>query len=160
MHTTPHHTTQRGFESEDIIHVDGEVDPVRDIAVITGELLAKDISLVTGLIAKMESNPRQLKMGGKEAEAELACYKAYEAFMTDAAGPRQVRFGRWSAIEVEYLNKLNLLTAKPMAYVIYLAAAARCCAPLRAAARRCAPLRFADPLRSRARWRLDTFSRL
>ena len=148
MHTTPHHTTQRGFESEDIIHVDGEVDPVRDIAVITGELLAKDISLVSGLIAKMESNPRQLKMGGKEAEAELACYKAYEAFMTDAAGPRQVRFGRWSAIEVEYLNKLNLLTAKPMAYVS--------CSH----GGRCAPLRFAGPLRSRARWRLDTFSRL
>jgi obg-like ATPase 1 len=125
---------QRGFESEDIIHVDGEVDPVRDIAVITGELLAKDISLVSGLIAKMESNPRQLKMGGKEAEAELACYKAYEAYMTDAAGPRQVRFGRWSAIEVEYLNKLNLLTAKPMAYVFHVAAAAlRTSAALRSA---------------------------
>lgn len=44
------------FDDEEVIHVDGEVNPIRDLATINDELRLKDIELLNGAIEKMEKN--------------------------------------------------------------------------------------------------------
>lgn len=44
------------FDDEEVIHVDGEVNPIRDLETINDELRLKDIELLNGAIEKMEKN--------------------------------------------------------------------------------------------------------
>lgn len=44
------------FDDEEVIHVDGEVNPIRDLATINDELRLKDIELLNAAIEKMEKN--------------------------------------------------------------------------------------------------------
>lgn len=58
----------RCFESSDIHHVDGSIDPLRDIEVINTELLLADI---TAMERRQQRNEKKAKGGDKEAKAEL-----------------------------------------------------------------------------------------
>ena len=44
------------FDDDEVIHVDGEVNPIRDLETINDELRLKDIELLNGAIEKMEKN--------------------------------------------------------------------------------------------------------
>ncbi|MCB1208105.1 MAG: redox-regulated ATPase YchF [Verrucomicrobiales bacterium] len=59
----------RCFENSDIHHVDGNVDPIRDIEVINTELILADLEAVT---RRKERNEKKAKSGDKEAKAEIA----------------------------------------------------------------------------------------
>eukprot|EP00937_MAST-01D_sp_MAST-1D-sp2_P001744 g1744.t1 len=106
----------RAFEGDDVTHVDGSVDPTRDMTVITGELLAKDINNIHNKVEGMRANVAR-GVGGKEKKFEFETLEKILAFMKDESGPRQVRFGRWSANEIDIINSLNMLTAKPVIYL-------------------------------------------
>ena len=103
----------RAFEGDEVTHVDGSVDPVRDINVITNELLTKDIINVTNKIEGMRANVAR-GVGGKEKKQEFEILEKILAFMKDESGKRQVRFGMWGAHDIDVLNSNNLLTAKPV----------------------------------------------
>ncbi|KAI3744037.1 hypothetical protein L1987_57109 [Smallanthus sonchifolius] len=101
------------FEDPDIIHVDDSVDPVRDLEVITAELRLKDIEFMERRIEDLEksmkrSNDKQLKI-----EHEV-CLKV----KTWLESGKDVRLGDWKAAEVEILNTFQLLTAKPVVYLV------------------------------------------
>eukprot|EP01041_Mallomonas_annulata_P007642 gene7642-15645_t len=55
----------RAFESEDLTHAEGSVDPIRDIEIIQQELFEKDKEIVRGLIVSMERNILQEKEGNE-----------------------------------------------------------------------------------------------
>lgn len=109
----------RVFDSEDIIHVEGDVNPIRDIDMINHELIVKDLD-------KCETNLASIKVQlGRNAklqhlqEASQCLEKVIELLKAD----KPVRCNKWSGKEMEYLNTLLLLTAKPMVYLLNLSPA-------------------------------------
>ena len=94
----------------------GSVDPIRDLDIIHGELLKKDIALVSGKVEASRKNVER-KLGGKEAKEE---FDALEKTLKWMETGKEVRQGEWSAAEIEVLNKHQLLTAKPVIYLVNL----------------------------------------
>ncbi|KAI8868053.1 GTP-binding protein YchF [Ramicandelaber brevisporus] len=108
----------RVFEDPDVPHVEGTLDPVRDMVIIHEELRLKDLELLSGRIAQLE---KQVKRGangnqmmGKAWKTELdVLVRAHDWIGAD----KDVRNGEWSEADIEILNPLQLLTAKPMVYL-------------------------------------------
>lgn len=102
----------RCFDDNNVIHVDGTVDPVRDKEIIDTELQLKDLETVIKKIQKVE---KMAKTGGdKEAK------KAYEVCTTvknHLESGRSVRTAPLTENDQEYIEDLFLLTAKPVLYV-------------------------------------------
>lgn len=106
----------RCFDDAEIIHVEGDVDPVRDLNIISDELRIKDIEFVE---KNLEGLRKQTARGGqslemKKLKEEQAIVESVLAFLQSG---KEVRKGNWAPKEVEVINKLLLLTAKPVIYV-------------------------------------------
>lgn len=100
----------RCFEDEDVTHVMGAVDPVRDREVIEFELALADLGTVE---KRLDKTRRSARTGDKEALAELpALERAYE-FLKDGRGLWEAKL---SADESATLAPLSLLTSKPVLY--------------------------------------------
>ncbi|MEO8576010.1 MAG: redox-regulated ATPase YchF [Gemmatimonadales bacterium] len=100
----------RCFEDEDVTHVMGKVDPVRDREVIEFELALSDLGAVE---KRLDKTRRTARTGDKEALAELpALERAYE-FLKDGRGLWEAKL---TADEVAALAPLSLLTTKPVLY--------------------------------------------
>jgi len=106
----------RGFAGDEVVHVEGNVDPMRDLDIIHNELRLKDIAIVS---AKVEANRKAIenKRGGKEAKEE---WEAQVRVLEHLQSGKDVRIGDWGNVDVEAINKLNLVTAKPMIYLVNL----------------------------------------
>lgn len=102
----------RLFDSEEISHVEGGVDPIRDMEIIHNELRQKDLA---NLKKRMEPLIRQAK-GDRQKKFELDTLQKLVAMMEQEG--KDVRFGDWNAKEIEVINPLNLLTAKPIIYLL------------------------------------------
>eukprot|EP00697_Spironema_sp_BW2_P015785 gnl/Spiro4/6763_TR3495_c0_g1_i1.p1 gnl/Spiro4/6763_TR3495_c0_g1~~gnl/Spiro4/6763_TR3495_c0_g1_i1.p1 ORF type:complete len:446 (+),score=128.82 gnl/Spiro4/6763_TR3495_c0_g1_i1:42-1340(+) len=108
----------RAFDDEDVIHVEGDVDPVRDLEIIADELLMKDIDVVTKKKEELERTTARNPTATREKKLELeALTRIFEHVCTQR---KQVRFGEWRAYDVELLNELQLLTAKPVIVLVNL----------------------------------------
>jgi len=103
----------RIFEDGEVTHVEGAVDPVRDLEIVTEELLLKDIELVEKLLDATQRSLAHSKDKKKKAELEVLL-KLKEVL----AEKKQIRLYDWKAVEIEVLNSLQLLTAKPVVYII------------------------------------------
>jgi len=101
----------RCFEDPDVVHVDGEVNPIRDIEVINIELMLADLASDE---KRLEKTQKTAKSGNKEALAELA---ALEKVQKGLAEGIPVRGQDLSHEEGERLRSLFLLTQKPVLYV-------------------------------------------
>lgn len=103
----------RAFQDPNVIHVDGEIDPVRDADTIGIELALADLETLTKRHQNVE---RQLKSGRtKDLEAELAVLgRAKEAVEKGT----QLRDLEWTDDERKMLKGLALLTLKAMLYVV------------------------------------------
>ncbi|HEX2792221.1 MAG TPA: redox-regulated ATPase YchF [Candidatus Paceibacterota bacterium] len=100
----------RFFDDPDVIHVHGEVDPVRDIEVINLELVLADTEAVT---KRREKLARDVKSGNKDAVAEdAALAKAQHALQKGELA----RSAGLSPEERKLIKSLNLLTMKPILY--------------------------------------------
>ena len=106
----------RAFSSDEIVHVEGRVDPVADLEIIHAELRLKDLAIVTAKVDGMRKNVER-KVGGKEALEEFQCLEKMQALMTEG---KDLREGSWSPAEVDVVNKYNMITAKPMVYLVNL----------------------------------------
>ncbi|KAI1503724.1 putative GTP-binding protein [Biscogniauxia marginata] len=109
----------RCFDDAEIIHVEGDVNPVRDLDIIAEELRLKDIEFVEKAI---ENSKKKTRMGGqslelKKAKEEEATIEKILAWLKDG---KDVRKGAWAPKEVEVINTLFLLSAKPVVYLVNL----------------------------------------
>ncbi|KAL9123721.1 MAG: hypothetical protein Q9217_006876 [Psora testacea] len=109
----------RCFDDAEIIHVEGDVDPVRDLTIISEELRIKDIEFVE---KALENLKKQTRRGGqslemKKLKEEEATVEKILAWLKDG---KDVRKENWTPKEVEVINPLFLLTAKPVVYLVNL----------------------------------------
>lgn len=105
----------RAFTDPDVTHVEDRIDPVEDLKIIFSELRAKDLERVNNYIENINKvTGRGLK---KEQKDEL---EMCERFKESLEKGTDIRFGEWSGREVEFLNTLQLLTAKPSVYLVNL----------------------------------------
>lgn len=100
----------RCFEDGNIIHVDGSVDPARDIETINLELIFSDLEILERRIAKTTKTSK----ADKSAEKELAMLNRLKDFMEK--GRLAKDFETEDEEEEEYLGEYNLLTSKPVIY--------------------------------------------
>ncbi len=100
----------RCFEDENIVHVEGSVDPARDIEVINTELLLKDME---SLEKRIEKTQKQTKTGDKKAKEELAFYERLEAHLNEGSAARSFEV---RSDEEAWMQSLFFLTRKPMLY--------------------------------------------
>lgn len=103
----------RCFESADIIHVEQDVDPVRDIDTVNTELLLKDMETVD---KRLESLEKEAKGGKKEAVVALEILKAYKSALDQ--GISAFPYGQDHAEARPLFKELGLLTAKPVIYLL------------------------------------------
>jgi obg-like ATPase 1 len=102
----------RIFEDSEVTHVMDTIDPIRDLEIIQEELMLKDIASVTVEVEKLEKVVHR----EKHRKPELEAYKKVEELLKQHNRP--VRFGDWKPSEIEYINNLQLLTAKPVVYLV------------------------------------------
>ncbi|ORX51198.1 GTP-binding protein YchF [Hesseltinella vesiculosa] len=103
----------RCFKNEDITHVENNVDPVRDLEIIQDELQIKDEEAVErelNLLVRASKN----KSTALEVKEKLKTVEQVGVFL---ANGKNIRNGDWSHEQVNVINGLHLLTAKPMVYV-------------------------------------------
>lgn len=102
----------RCFDDENVTHVDGSVNPVRDKEIIDMELQLKDLETVESRIQKVQ---KQAQTGGdKSAKALLEVLLKYKAALLEGKSARTVELSKEEAI---IAKDLFLLTTKPVLYV-------------------------------------------
>ena len=102
----------RCFESDEIIHVSGSVDPLRDVETIHTELLLADLAT---LEKRIERLAKQAKSGDKAAKAEEEMLSKIRA-MIDAGRAARL-YTPQNPDETLWLKQLQLLTYKPMMFI-------------------------------------------
>jgi len=105
----------RCFEDENIVHVDGSVDPVRDMETINLELIFADMDTMDRRIDRAQKNS---KSGDKKLLAEVDFLKTIKAHLESG---KPVRSMELSEEEQEFVHSLFLLTDKPVIYVANIA---------------------------------------
>ena len=102
----------RCFDDENITHVDGTIDPIRDKEIIDTELQLKDLETIESRYAKTQ---KVASTGNKDAKIEFAVLQAYKDCLESGKNARTVEFE--SKEEQEAAKNLFLLTSKPVLYV-------------------------------------------
>jgi len=103
----------RCFDDDNITHVDGTVDPVRDKEIIDYELQIKDLETIDARIAKTQ---KQAQTGGdKVAKMQYEVLKQYKEALEKGLPARSVSFE--TVDEQRFAKELFLLTSKPVMYV-------------------------------------------
>ncbi|XP_022093917.1 obg-like ATPase 1 isoform X2 [Acanthaster planci] len=106
----------RAFEDDDVTHVEGDVNPVRDLSIIFEELRLKDESILDQRVTELEK--KAVRGGDKKLKPEFeALAKVQKHVKEDKRPVRQIE---WNSLEIEILNKHLLFTAKPMIYLVNL----------------------------------------
>jgi GTP-binding protein YchF len=100
----------RCFDDDDVLHVMGSVDPVRDREVIEFELALADLATVE---KRLDRARRTAKTGDKEAAAEAAVLERAHEFLKDGRGLWEAKL---TPEQLAVLEPLSLLTAKPILY--------------------------------------------
>ncbi len=101
----------RCFTDENVVHVDGSVDPVRDKEIIDTELILKDMETVEKRIEKLK---KQAKSGQKEDKKKLEIAQHILEELGKGQPARAINFDEGEAILVK---DMLLLTAKPVLYI-------------------------------------------
>ena len=101
----------RCFENDNIIHVEGKVNPVYDKEIIDAELQLRDLDSVEKKISKVE---RTAKSGDAAAKKELVVLLAFKEALNAGKNARSVKA---TEEDLKAVADLQLLTAKPVIYV-------------------------------------------
>ena len=101
----------RAFEDDDIVHVNGKVDPTDDIDTINTELILADLQTIENALPKLEKDLRGKKIEPEYMEAVKQAKQILEAGETLDKAAREGRFDKDSVYD------LHLMTAKPFIYV-------------------------------------------
>ncbi len=98
----------RAFDNPDVVHVLGEVEPIRDIEVIETELMLADLESIEKMISK---NTGYVKSGDKEAIAKMEKLEKIKKALSDGKPASDCGYSK------EEVWDFNLLTVKPILYV-------------------------------------------
>jgi len=105
----------RAFDDTEVVHVEDRIDPVEDIEIIAGELLAKDLARIGD---KLEDISKKTRGGiSKEQKEEIAIVEKIKE--TLEAGT-EIRKATWTTKEIDFLNTMGFLTAKPVVFLVNL----------------------------------------
>ena len=99
----------RVFVDDDVIHVDGAVNPVSDIETINTELILADLQTIENRLPKLEKEARK----DPELAAQVGAVQKAQSILNEG---RTISAAS-GEIDLELLNELHLLTAKPFLYV-------------------------------------------
>lgn len=102
----------RCFDNDNIVHVDGSVDPIRDKETIDMELQLKDLETVD---KKLEKVKRAARTGNKDAQKEEAVLLAIKTGLEAGTSVRAIDIEEESRIE--FVKPLQFITDKPVMYV-------------------------------------------
>jgi obg-like ATPase 1 len=105
----------RAFDDDDVTHVEGDVNPIRDLEIISDELFAKDLQFIDGPLKKAET--LFVRANDKTKKIEFDCLTRVKGLL-EAKKP--IRLEQWNEKEIEVLNKNLFLTAKPIVYLVNL----------------------------------------
>ena len=101
----------RCFENDKITHVDGGIDPIRDIETINLELILSDLEVVT---RRLEKSEKLYKGGNKSLQTEVeVLHKLIELFNQE----KPARAINANADEQEVIDELFLITSRPVIYI-------------------------------------------
>ena len=104
----------RCFEDPDVVHVEGEVNPIRDAQIIDLELIAKDLEVVERRLEKVQ---KMARLGDKKAKEELEHLEKIKSIL-DSMEPLRKHLKDLGEETVDYAKKtLFLLSLKPTMYV-------------------------------------------
>lgn len=101
----------RCFDDDNIVHVDGRVDPVADKEIIDTELQLKDLETIEKRLNRTEKAARS---GESRARREMDILMHWRSCLMEGKNLRTLRLG---PDEQELMKELQLLTAKPVLYV-------------------------------------------
>jgi hypothetical protein len=97
------------FVDDDVIHVDGRIDPASDVATIETELILADLQTVEKVVNRLE---REAKRGGRDAQSRLTQVKKAQTALDQGLVISKVR-----DLDRDVLADMHLLTDKPFIYV-------------------------------------------
>ena len=101
----------RCFEEENVVHVEGRVDPIDDIEVIETELILADLESVERQIPRLH---KRVRGGDRDAADLLKILEKADAILQES---QPVRSGTWNEDEMKALRMVGLLTYKPVLYI-------------------------------------------
>ncbi len=101
----------RCFEDDDVVHVDGKVDPLSDVETINTELVLADLDTAEKAKARIE---RTAKSGNKEALAQCKCLQDLIEHLGEGKAARL-----FSVVDEQsaFIRSLCMITRKPMMYI-------------------------------------------
>ena len=100
----------RAFDDSNVVHVDGNINPLRDIETINLELIFSDIDILQRRLSKTQ----KLLKGDKNLVSEVELINKIISVLEDGKSARTIDF---SEKEIEIMRDFNLLTNKPIIYV-------------------------------------------
>ncbi|KAA3680774.1 obg-like ATPase 1 [Paragonimus westermani] len=104
----------RVFESDDISHVEGDIDPVRDLNIIEEELRLKDVEYI---LKEWDKSEKVVIRGGDKKQMPVFdCLTKVKDLLVNEK--KSVRFGDWTPCEIEILNEHLFITSKPVIYLV------------------------------------------
>ena len=102
----------RCFDNDNIVHVDGDINPIRDKETIDIELQLKDLETVE---KKLDKVKRSAKTGNKDAQKELIVLENIKSHLLSGKSIRSLDFSEDDFIS--YIKPLQFITAKPVLYL-------------------------------------------
>jgi len=99
----------RVFADDDVVHVDGKIDPIADMSVIETELIIADLQTLEKAIPRLEKEVRTQK----DRKAVLEAAQTAETVLSDD----RTLYSAAKEVDLELLRELSLLTTKPFLYV-------------------------------------------
>ncbi len=101
----------RCFEDDDVVHVEGKIDPAADIETINTELILADLDAVEKAVLRVA---RVAKSGDKQAVAQKALFERIEVHLGEGRSARSLSL---SEDERQLMRELHLITIKPMLFI-------------------------------------------
>jgi GTP-binding protein YchF len=101
----------RCFDDENLAHIEGSIDPVRDKEIVDFELQIRDMELIERKIARSE---KLIKSGDKNAKKAIEVLTVYKDHLENM---QDVRTAPVSESDKKFIEDMYLLTAKPVIYV-------------------------------------------
>ena len=102
----------RCYEDENVVHVEGTVDPLRDIETIDTELMLADLQSVEGMVDRAA---KQVRLGGPDAKRRLEILNECQALLADGKPVRGLSYEDPTSANI--FRDLQMLTAKRVLYV-------------------------------------------
>lgn len=102
----------RCFEDKDIIHVEGNLDPTRDIEIVNYELILSDLEIVENRLSKIEK--KATTSNDKDGLYEVALLKRLKEILSEG---KMLRLESFDEKESKLIKTYNLITNKPFIYL-------------------------------------------